>query len=166
MKTTGLAEKILHRSFQIGVLFKGIDGLIETVSGILFLCISTGEITRFVFSLTRGELLEDPDDLIANSLRHAFAHLSSGSRLFVGAYLLGHGVIKILLVAGLWREKLWVFPTAIIALGGFVGYQIYRLTHQPSLGLILLTVLDVIIAALVWHEFRLLRKRGTHRKSR
>lgn len=160
MKATGFAEKVLHRSFQIGILFKGIDGLVETLSGILFVFISSGEITRFVYSLTRGELLEDPDDLIANSLRRAFAHLSTGSKLFVGAYLLGHGVIKLVLVAGLWRKKLWVFPIATIVLGGFVGYQVYRLTRQPSIGLFLLTVLDTIIGTLVWHEYRSLRKRG------
>jgi uncharacterized membrane protein len=147
-------QKTLHRLFQIGIVLKGLDGLSETVGGMLFLFISGQALRRFTFLLTRPELLEDPDDLIANSLRHAFAHLSNGRKLFVGAYLLGHGIIKLLLVIGLLRDKLWVFPVAIVTLLGFIGYQVFRITSHFSLGLAALTVLDALIVALVWHEWR------------
>lgn len=158
MATNSLREKILHRSFQIGVLLKGIDGILETVGGAVFLILRNGTITHIVFALTRHELLEDPDDLIANSLRHAFAHLSSGNKIFVGAYLVGHGVIKLFLVAGLWRDKLWVFPIAIVVLIGFIGYQIFRMAHHFSVGLAFLSCIDAVIVFLIWHEFRSKRR--------
>jgi uncharacterized membrane protein len=151
-------EKILHRLFQVGILFKGLDGLAETLGGVVFLCFSKGALTHFIFLLTRPELLEDPDDWIANSLRHAFGHLSVGSKLFVGAYLVGHGVIKLFLVGGLWRDKLWVFPIALLVLVAFIGFQVFRMATHFSLGLVLLTILDAIIVGLVWHEYR--SKRG------
>lgn len=158
MATNSLREKILHRSFQIGVLFKGIDGILETLGGAVFLFLKDGTIGHIVFALTQHELLEDPDDLIANSLRHAFAHLSSGNKIFVGAYLLGHGVIKLFLVGGLWRDKLWVFPIAMVVLLGFIGYQVFRMANHFSAGLAFLTCLDALIVFLVWHEFRSRRK--------
>lgn len=132
----------------------------ETLGGFVFLCFSEGALTHFVFLLTRPELLEDPDDWIANSLRHAFTHLSGGGKIFVGVYLLGHGIIKLLLVAGLLRDKVWVFPIAIVALLAFIGIQVFRMATHLSAGLVVLTFLDAIIVALVWHEFRLKRKRA------
>ena len=159
MATSSLREKILHRSFQIGVFLKGIDGILETVGGAVFLILGKGTIAHIVFTLTQHELLEDPDDLIANSLRHTFAHLSSGNKIFVGAYLLGHGIIKLFLVVGLWRNKLWVFPIAMVVLIGFIGYQVFRIFDHFSVGLVVLSCIDALIVFLVWHEFRSQRKR-------
>jgi uncharacterized membrane protein len=145
---------MLHRLFQAGVLLKGVDGLLEVAGGLLFLCVSQAALTRVVFSLTRPELLEDPDDLIAHGLRDAFAHMSAGSKLFAAVYLLGHGLVKLILVAGLWRDRLWAFPIALVVLIGFIGYQAVRLGQHGSIGLLSLTVIDVFIAALIWIEYR------------
>jgi uncharacterized membrane protein len=102
-------KKLLHWSFTVGIVFKGLDGLVEVIGGLLFLFFIKDAMTDFVYRITRSELLEDPDDLVANSLRHAFDHLSTGSRIFVAVYLMGHGLVKLLLVVGLLRGKRWVF---------------------------------------------------------
>lgn len=154
----------LHWLFTLGIVFKGLDGLIELAGGFFFLFFTTSAMTGFVFHITRSELLEDPDDLIANSLRHAFDQLSAGSKIFVAAYLLGHGVIKLVLVMGLLLGKRWVFPVACVVLLGFIGYQVYRLCGHFSIGLTLFTGLDAIIIALVWHEYRSLEKHPRGRK--
>jgi uncharacterized membrane protein len=65
----------LRRLFQFGVLLKRVGGLLATVGGALFLMVSRPTLVRLVMQLTRPELLEDPDDLVANALRHAFSHL-------------------------------------------------------------------------------------------
>lgn len=150
-------EKWLRRLFKIGVLLKGVDGLLETAGGILFLLVSRGELNRIIVHLTRPELLEDPDDLIANGLRHAFSHLSSSGKLFGSVYLLAHGAIKIFLVICLLRGKLWSFPTAIAVLLGFIGYQLYRLATHFSWVMVFLTVLDAVIVLLIRHEYVYLR---------
>lgn len=119
---------------------------------------SQGALVHFVFSLTQSELIEDPDDWLANSLRRAFAHLSGSNKLFVGAYLLGHGIIKLFLVVGLWRDKLWIFPVAIGLLVAFIGYQVFRMVDHFSIGLALASGLDLIIIGLVAHEYWSKRK--------
>jgi uncharacterized membrane protein len=163
MAANQFREKILHRSFQIGILVKGIDGLVETIGGFLFLFVSQGTMTEFVFWLTRSELFEDPDDWLANSLRHAFNQLSTDSKVFVAAFLLGHGVIKLLLVAGIWWGRRWVFPVAWMGLMAFIGYQTYRLSHHFSLALCVFTLMDAVIVALIWREYRLKSGRRSHR---
>ena len=141
------------------MVLKGIDGVLETVGGLVFLILKRSTLYNLVQRLTRPELLEDPDDLIANSLRHAFSHLSAGNKLFGSLYLLLHGAIKIFLVVYLLRGKLWSFPVAIAAIIAFIGYQIYHLTVHFSWTLVGLTALDVIIIFLVWHEYSYLKRR-------
>jgi len=40
----------------------------------------------------------------------------------------------------------------------FIFYQLYRFFYTPSLGLIVLTVFDLIVMVLIWHEYRLSRR--------
>jgi uncharacterized membrane protein len=155
MTTKYFRDALLHWAFRLGILLKGLDGVVEIIGGSLFLCFSRGQLADFIGRVTRGELLEDPDDLIANSLRHAFDHLSTSSKVFVAVYLLGHGVVKLLLVVGLWRRKQWVYPFACVMLIGFIGYQTWRMFRHFSAGLCIFTFLDGIILALIWNEYRI-----------
>ena len=150
----GHRDMLWHRLFQLGVVIKGIDGLLETGGGLLFLLVNQNTLMRLVFWLTRSELLEDPDDWLAAHLRAAFRHLSSRDEAFAAAYLLGHGLVKLGLVVGLWRDKLWAFPAALVVLLGFVGFQTYRLAEHMSIGLLCLTILDLLVIVLVWREYR------------
>ena len=152
-------ERWLHRLFVAGIALKGIDGILESVGGLLFLLLSRSTLNHIVVLLTQQELVEDPDDLVANALRHAFGHLSAGRKLFGATYLLGHGAIKLFLVLSLWRNKLWAFPVAIAFLAAFIGYQVYRLSVHFSWGLTALTGLDLVIMALIRHEYGRLKRR-------
>jgi len=158
MATKRFRKTLLHWLFRIGIVFKGLDGLAELVGGFLFIFFSRDAMSDFVDRYTRPLLQWDPDNVIAHSLRHSFDQMSTGGKIFVAIYLLGHGAIKLLLVVGLLREKRWVFPVAIVLLLGFIGFQIYRLCGHFSIGLVVFTVLDAVIVALVWNEYRSLKK--------
>ena len=140
-------KSLLHWLFRIGIVFKGLDGLAELASGFLFVFFSHDTMSDFVERNTRGVLQWDPDNLIAHSLRHAFDQMSTDGKIFVAIYLLGHGAIKLLMVVGLFYEKRWAFPVAILVLLGFIAFQIYRLCGDFSTGLFVFTVLDAVIAA-------------------
>ena len=60
----------------------------------------------------------------------------------------------VLIVVGLFRRERWAYPVAFVFLGGFVVYQVYRMTYAPSVGLALLTVFDLFIIWLTWREYR------------
>jgi uncharacterized membrane protein len=122
----------VHVAFEIGVILKGLNGLVELVSGILLLAFGPGAIRRFV-------------------------HLSSHDERFAAIYLLSHGIVKGVLVYGLLRGQLWAFPWAIAIFTGFGLYQIIRYIGHPSIWLIALTVLDVFVILLTIAEWRRLR---------
>src|SRR5216684_667209 len=50
---------------------------------------------------------EDPHDFLATHLLHAAGSLTGSSLQFGAAYLLLHGVVKIVLVSALLRDKIW-----------------------------------------------------------
>ncbi len=153
--TGGEARELL---FRVGIVLKGLNAAFEIAGGIALLFISPRSIAHWIELLTRGELTQAPDDFISTYQRHAASHISVGAQHFVVAYLLGHGVVKLFLVVALLKNKLWGYPAAIIIFGGFLGYQIYLLALYGGLGLIALTIFDVIVIFLIWLEYRASRR--------
>jgi uncharacterized membrane protein len=58
---------LLGQTFEVGILLKGLDGLLEVLGGLLLLVVSPATIDRVVTSLTRHELSEDPRDVLATT---------------------------------------------------------------------------------------------------
>lgn len=152
-----IEEKNIHRLFEISVLIKGAHALIEIIGGLFLYAVSPSTITAITLWFVRGESLEDPHDTVSNYFLHAAQHVSVGGKSFAAFYLLSHGLLKIVLVAGLLRNKYWAYPASLVVLGLFIVYQVYRYTFTHSPWLIALTVFDVVVLWLIWHEYRLVR---------
>ena len=144
----------LDRVFEIGIILKGLDGILETIGGLLLLTINPATINRLASWLTQHELSEDPHDFIASHLL-GYAHGLTGSAVtFAAVYLLLHGITKIVLVAALLRNQIWAYPWMIAFLLIFIGYQLYRIVLSPTFGMIALTIFDAFIVWLTWREWR------------
>ncbi|HZX99094.1 MAG TPA: DUF2127 domain-containing protein [Dermatophilaceae bacterium] len=142
------------RLFEIGIIFKGLDGILETIGGLLLLAVTPATINRLAEWLTQHELSEDPHDFIASHLL-GYAHGLTGSAVtFAAVYLLLHGITKIVLVAALLRNQIWAYPWMIGFLLIFIVYQLYRIVLSPTFGLTALTIFDAIIVWLTWREWR------------
>jgi len=155
----------LDRVFQIGIIAKGLNGLAELLGGLLLLFVSPGDIHHLVAALTQGELSEDPNDFIARYLLHTANGLTGSAVLFGAFYLMVHGAVKVILVIALLLNRLWAYPSMIIVLLIFIGYQLYRIVLQPSTGMIALTIFDAVIVALTWREYRRQRRIPNERAS-
>ena len=151
-------ERRIHRIFEISVLLKGAHALIECIGGLVLAFVSTSAIQNMVNSFTQDELVEDPNDFVATHLLRLAQDFTVSTQHFYAFYLLSHGVIKSFLVVGLLRNKLWAYPASLVVLGLFIVYQLYRFSYTNSFGLIVLTVFDVVVMALIWHEYRVVRR--------
>jgi uncharacterized membrane protein len=151
---------LLDQAFVIGIALKGLDGIFEVVGGLLLFIASPAAITSLARALTQHELSQDPHDFLATHLLHAAGGLTGGTVRFGGAYLLSHGLVKIVLVAALLRNKLWAYPWMIAFLLAFIGYQLYRITFAPSIGLVGLTAFDTVVTWLTWREYQKQRSIG------
>jgi len=148
------ARDRFDRLFEIGIILKGLDGVLETIGGLLLLAVTPATINRLASRLTQHELSEDPHDFIANHVL-GYTHGLTGSAVtFAAVYLLLHGITKIVLVAALLRNQIWAYPWMIAFLLIFIGYQLYRLVLSPTFGLSALTIFDVFIVWLTWREWR------------
>jgi uncharacterized membrane protein len=154
-----LTEKQIHLFFKIGVLIKGIDGTLEMIAGIALLFITPESLRNLVGWLTQGELQEDPTDFVANHLVEFFHQLSISTKHFASAYLLVYGITKMGLAVGLLRGKLWSYPTALVVLVIFLCYQMYRFSHNHSIGLGLISVLDLVVIVLIWRDYKYMKAR-------
>lgn len=159
-------ERRIHEIFEISILLKGAHAVIECIGGVLLAVIGNAWIHSLVGTLTQFELVEDPKDLIANALLDFAQQFSVGTQHFYAFYLLSHGVVKLLLVIGLLRGKLWAYPASLAALGLFMAYQIYRYSYTHGFGLIILTIFDAAVMVLVWHEYRMVKQHPAPRPMR
>src|SRR5712692_3329542 len=146
-------KDLLDQAFLVGIVLKGLDGVLEVVGGLLLLALTPATIDRVTMALTQHELSQDPHDFIATHLLHATSGLTGSAVQFGAIYLLSHGVVKIVLVTALLRNKLWAYPWMIAFLIAFIAYQMYRITFAFSLGLLALTVFDVLVVWLTYREY-------------
>jgi uncharacterized membrane protein len=141
-------------------VLKGLDGVLEMIGGLLLFVLRPDRIAAVTRFLTQHELEEDPNDFVANHLLTAAHGLTHGSATLFGAlYLLSHGLVKLVLVAAVLRDRLWAYPWMIAFLGIFIAYQTYRLVVAFSVGLLLLTLFDIVIVWLTVREYRRHRRR-------
>lgn len=151
-------ERRIHELFQVSVLLKGAHALVECVGGFLLAVTNNGTIATLVARLTQDELHEDRADFVASHLLAWVQSMSVWTQHFYAFYLLSHGVVKLALVAGLLMRKLWAYPASLAVMALFIAYQIHRYTFTHGVGLIVLTLFDLMVMVLIWHEYRLLRQ--------
>jgi uncharacterized membrane protein len=144
--------------FRIAMAVKGIDGAIELVGGVLLLLVSQTEVQKVITVVVTHDLLGPPDGSLSRHFVAGTAQFASGDRTFAVLYLLLHGAIKVALVIALLRHWLPAYPVAVVVLGAFVVYEIYRATQTGSVLLPLLAVLDILVIALVIREYLALRR--------
>jgi uncharacterized membrane protein len=144
-------------------MLKGLHALLETVGGILLLKIAPQTVNRIVWTIVSQELSADPNDFVASHLLRMAESYAGKGRHFASLYLLSHGIVKLVLIVELLRNKLWAYPLMIVTLAIFVCYQIYRFALTHSVAMILLTLFDLVVMVLTWLEYREQRQRRKHR---
>ena len=139
-----MQEKRIHQVFVLSVLAKGLHALVEITGGLALYLFSADAIARWLDEIDRHDWLA--------------RHFPANEQHFYAFYLLSHGLVKVVLVFFLLREKLWAYPASIAVFGLFIAYQLYRYSFTHDVGLILLSLFDLFVIYLAVHEYRLLRK--------
>lgn len=145
---------LLHETFEAGILLKGAFAILEAASGVLLWLIGPNAILSLVVRVTQAELTEDPKDRVAATLLRWAQGFSLEVQHFYALYLFSHGLVKLVLVAGLLWGARWSFPASLVVMAMFVAYQLYRYSYTHGLGLIVLTIFDIFVIALIWREWR------------
>ena len=144
-----MVQNRVHQLFLVSVTLKGLHALIELVGGLALYLFDTRTIVGWLYRAA-GE----SNDLIAK-----FARTFTGQEHhFYAFYLISHGIVNMVIVAALLSRKLWAYPATFVVLVLFIAYQLYRYSFTHDIGLIAVTLLDVVVIGLASNEYRLLRK--------
>ncbi|OLR89655.1 DUF2127 domain-containing protein [Actinokineospora bangkokensis] len=145
--------------FRLAVVLKGADGVVQLLGALVLIAVPPSLITGAANAVITRDLLGDHNGTLAHHLSRAAADFADGStRTFAICYLLLHAVVKLGLVVALWREVVAAFPVACVVLLAFVAYEVARAVRTGSVGLAVFGALDLLVVALVWREFRRLRR--------
>jgi uncharacterized membrane protein len=148
---------LLDRTFEISVVLKGLDGVLEVIGGLLLLVMSPATINRLFDSLARNDIIGS-HQLLTHYVQELNNYVVGGT-LFAALYLLAHGVVKIVLVIAVLRRQLWAYPVMIFFLAVFILYQAYLLVLGYSTPLLLLTIFDLFVVWLTLKEYEKLKER-------
>jgi uncharacterized membrane protein len=150
-------DERLHRLFEVSIGVKALFAFSELISGLGVYLIPSGWVVTAARWLTAQELAEDPHDRLAQALMGLAQGISLDSRQFWAAYLIGHAVVKLAVVAGLVLRIRWAYPASIVVLIGFIAYQMDRWVQTRSTTMLALSAFDLLVIWLVWREYRGLR---------
>lgn len=149
-------ERRIYQLFEIGVLLKGLNAVVQIVLGVALLF--SARFSDVLLALVQNELVEDPGDFLATHLEKLTPYLTPQFQLYSALYLLSHGIIKVVLVWGLLRNKLWAYPASLAVLTLFILYQVIKIAQNHSIALTLLTLFDILVLWLIYHEYRHVQK--------
>jgi uncharacterized membrane protein len=140
--------------FDTALILKLVNGGLEMLAALLAAFVPPAFVVKLVEFATSGELAQDPDDPIATFLRDTAHTFAVHTHYLLAAYLALHGVVKVLLVIGIFAKKRIAYPLFMLALGIFGIYEAYRgfILHETLLQA--LALLDFALIALTSYEYR------------
>ena len=144
--------------YKVGVAIKGFDGLLELVVGVMLLI--SPQLVHVVLTGIAGELGEHHTHVlqfIAEYVARVDVELAKSGLTFLILFLITHGLVKLALVYCLLKEIVRAYPVSLVILSAFLVYQLYVTIINPSIGMVIFTLLDAVIIWLVWGEYRDLR---------
>jgi uncharacterized membrane protein len=154
----GVKEKRIYQIFRASVLVKGTVAVLECIGGAAVALARDDKVAEMIARWAERFLVEGTHGFIARHIITWAQSISLATQHFIALYLMSHGIIKLVVVVGLLRERRWAYPVSLAALVGFIVYQLYRYTYTHGTGLLLLTAFDLFLFALIWHEYKLIRR--------
>ena len=154
-----LSGDVYHIGFEIGLFFKGLNGLLQIFGGALMLFMSPERVRAIMKWLAQSGRAEEPTGAIVDFIIELSRNFSIDLQYFFVLYLLSHGIAKTFIIYALLKGKLWAYPLSIALLVAFIIYQIYKYTVMPSLFLIILTIFDILMIGLTYIEYTRVKKR-------
>lgn len=142
-----------HIAYLVTIAVKGVDGVIETLLGLLIAITGPDRLYGLVLHFTTPELENNPGNRTAAAFQHGAAGLAHAPHGFTIFYLLMHGILKSGIAINLLRGKRWIFAPACVILTGFILYMGYHATRHFSWWLLGFALFDLLTLVLVVNEW-------------
>lgn len=142
-----------HKLFEAGIAAKAVFAAFEVFAGATLLALPNDMLMRTAHWLIGNDLVESPHGTAARKFAQMATHFSASSQHFYAIYLLGHGLLKLIVVYLLQRRIALAYPIAIAVFAGFVVYQLHEWALRGSPVMLALSALDLAVIFLTWREW-------------
>ena len=146
--SSAMLQHRLHELFIVSIVAKGLHALVELIGGITLYLFSTDVIAAWLWEAGQSN---DWIERFADSF-------STPEHHFYAFYLVSHGIVNGAIVGGLLLRKRWAYHATFVVLTLFIAYQAYRYSYTHDIGLIVITIIDLIVMGLAWNEYRLFKR--------
>ncbi len=153
-----LQEKTYYLLFEASLIFKAAYSIVEVILGFLFIFFDYQTLYGIAVSLTGDELSPGQTGPVWTYVIHAMKDFATTPREFWAFLFISHGVVKLFLIWGLLRQKLWSYPASAVVFVLFIISQLYQIWYTPSLVLWFITIFDVVVVVLIIHEYKRKKK--------
>jgi uncharacterized membrane protein len=150
------SEHTVYELFKWSVIVKGLVSLAEVIAGAVLLLVPQTLIVSTLHQLSTWLLMHIPVPVVTRAATE-LAHFGTNLATFVALYILGRGLIKCVLVWKLLQNKLWAYPALFGVMLLLLVYQLYEIATAHSIFVISITVFDVIVMGLIWHEWHIVK---------
>ena len=137
--------------FHAGMIVKGVDSLFEVVGGVLLMMPT--KLARYILVISQHEAfrhhmaLSGKLDKIADSV---MMHPSIGE----AAYLMVHGLAKVILIAAIVAHKRWGYVGFIAVLSLFAIIEMVRACTAREVVTGVFGLFDMFVVILIYKEFK------------
>jgi uncharacterized membrane protein len=151
-------KKTIYELFWLSILVKALGSAGEMIAGIAVALVPSTFVLHMALLLSQGDVDGDADDFLARGLSSAAHSFAISNGVLIGAYLFVRGLVQLLLVLALFKNKLWAYPLLLLVLFIFICTQVYEIYLSHSIATGVITVIDLITMYLVWREYTIVRR--------
>jgi len=108
--TSPAEESRIHRVFLATLAIKAADAILELAAALALALVDFQALRHTALMLVSKHLLHHPQDRVFHWLADVAENFSLDAKTFAAIYLASHGVVKLALVVGLWRNQAWAYP--------------------------------------------------------
>ena len=140
--------------FRYGMWWRIFYGSLRIAFGLFLFSVINESFSDLLYRFMSAELFEDPTDLLfytVNSFLQTHPFIVTS---FIAVYMIFWGFVDIFLSFNLLRHKIWTFPVSLYLIAFFVLYELYRFFYTYSYILLSVIVIDILIAWLIWREYK------------
>jgi uncharacterized membrane protein len=151
-------EHVVYEFFLWSILLKGAISLAEVVAAIAVFLIPP----HVIVDLANWFLQFVPVPSLQAALMEEVAKYTTGAVMFVALYLFSRGLVKVILIIGLLRDKLWAYPASLVVMGLFMLYQFYQIAAYHSFIVVGITLFDMLVMYFIWREWQIAKRHAAN----
>lgn len=140
--------------FRVSMWWRIVYGGLRIILSITLLQLVGKTFSDITYTLMQHEFTGPKGDVVLERVYALFSTHDFTVTYFVAGYFLFWGTVDAVLSLCLLRHIRVAFPVAMGLIALFIGYGVFRFTHTHSMVLFGVIIMDIIILALIYHEYK------------